>query len=394
MSGGYAGQAVDSVLNSEKGFCKFLSANDTGATGGHQLGILISKSAVNMLFTESQLRQEGIPKRTVKIRWQGDFETESRFTYYESKNELRITRFGRGFPFLKPDQTGALFVLARKNEDYYSGYFLDTEADIEEFLNAFGISPTETNCLIDTESVQPEAKEKAEIQKFIAGLTEEFPASEKMSATARYIQDKVYDHTEFIQINPDKKLIDWTNMEYTLFRALEYARYGDIITKGFSNVDEFVSVANMVLNRRKSRAGKSLEHHLSAIFDGNGIEYEAQAVTEGNKKPDFIFPSAAAYHDISFSTENLITLAAKTTCKDRWRQVLNEADRLKGEPKYLCTLQQGISGAQMDEMQAENVVLVVPKPYIKAYPSDRQHRIWTVERFVRYVQEIEKRYGH
>lgn len=394
MSGGYAGQAIASVLNSEKGFCKFLSANDTGATGGHQSGILISKSAVNMLFTESQLRQEGIPKRTVKIRWQGDFETESTFTYYESKNELRITRFGRGFPFLKPDQTGALFVLSKKSGDYYSGYFLDTEADIEEFLNAFGISTTETNCLIDTESVQPEAQEKAEIQKFIAGLTEEFPASEKMSATARYIQDKVYDHTEYIQLNPDKKIIDWTNMEYTLFRALEYARYGDIITKGFSNVDEFVSVANMVLNRRKSRAGKSLEHHLSAIFDGNDIEYEAQAVTEGNKKPDFIFPSAAAYHDISFSTENLITLAAKTTCKDRWRQVLNEADRLKGEPKYLCTLQQGISGAQMDEMQAENVVLVVPKPYIKAYPSDRQHRIWTVERFVRYVQEIEKRYGH
>ena len=63
---------------------------------------------------------------------------------------------------------------------------------------------------------------------------------------------------------------------------------GDIITKGFSDVDEFVKVANMVLNRRKSRAGKSLEHHLAAIFDGNAIQYSAQAVTEGNKKPDFI----------------------------------------------------------------------------------------------------------
>ena len=92
--------------------------------------------------------------------------------------------------------------------------------------------------------------------------------------------------------------------------------------------------------------------------------------------------------------ENIITLAAKTTCKDRWRQVLNEADRLKGQPKYLCTLQQGISIAQMDEMQAENVILVVPKPYIKTYPADRQDRIWTLSRFVEYVQEIEKRYGH
>ncbi|MCI7322007.1 MAG: hypothetical protein MR508_01690 [Lachnospiraceae bacterium] len=39
-----------------------------------------------------------------------------------------------------------------------------------------------------------------------------------------------------------------------MFRALEYDRYGDIITRGFTSVDEFVKVANIVLNRRKSRA--------------------------------------------------------------------------------------------------------------------------------------------
>ena len=52
-------------------------------------------------------------------------------------------------------------------------------------------------------------------------------------------------------------------------------------------------------------------------------------------------------------------------------------------------MQQGISSAQMDEMQAEKVILVVPKPYIKAYPRDRQERIWTVGRFVSYVKEME-----
>lgn len=55
MTIGYAGQAIESVLNSEKGFCKFLSANDTGATGGHQSGILISKSAAEMLFSRQEL---------------------------------------------------------------------------------------------------------------------------------------------------------------------------------------------------------------------------------------------------------------------------------------------------------------------------------------------------
>lgn len=391
MADGYAGQAMQSVLNSEKGFCKFLSANDTGATGGHQFGILISKSAIEMMFSNQELQQEGIPKRTVKIMWQDDFVTESSFTYYESKNELRITRFGRGFPFLKPEQTGALFVFSKQTNVDYKGYFLETEDEIEEFLNAFGISPTETNSIIDLGKIPSDVQEKMAIQEFIDGLKVDFPTSEMMSEAARTIENRVYNHIEYIVMNPDQKIIDWTNMEYTLFRALEYARYGEIITKGFQSVDEFVKVANMVLNRRKSRAGKSLEHHLSAIFDGNEIEYSSQAVTEGNKKPDFLFPSKEAYHDYSFSAECLISLAAKTTCKDRWRQVLNEADRLRDKPKYLCTLQQGISGAQMDEMQTENVILVVPKPYIMTYPKDRRDRIWTLSRFVKYVKAIEEK---
>ncbi|MCD7716520.1 MAG: restriction endonuclease, partial [Lachnospiraceae bacterium] len=118
-------------------------------------------------------------------------------------------------------------------------------------------------------------------------------------------------------------------------------------------------------------------------------QYTAQAVTEGNKKPDFLFPSEAAYHDMTFSVDKLCTLAAKTTCKDRWRQILNEADRLRDENKYLCTMQQGISAAQMDEMQAEKVILVVPEDYITAYPKDRRERIWSVGKFVNYVKEME-----
>ncbi len=391
MAAGYAGEAIKSVLSSERGFCKFLSANDTGATGGHQFGILISKSAVEMMFRRRELEQETIPKRTVTIKWQDDFETESCFTYYESKKELRITRFGRGFPFLKPEQTGALFVFTKQADADYSGYFLETDEEIEEFLDAFGISPTETNSLIDIQKMPEETREKLAIQDFIDRLEVEFPASEVMSAAARAIEEEVYDHAEYIRLDPDEKIIRWTKMEYALFRALEYARYGGVIEKGFRSVDEFLRAANVILNRRKSRAGKSLEHHLAAIFDGNGIAYSSQAVTEGNKKPDFLFPSQKAYHDHSFSADRIISLAAKTTCKDRWRQVLNEADRLRDKPKYLCTLQQGMSKAQMDEMQAENVILVVPEPYISTYPKDRRDRIWTLAEFVRYVKMMECR---
>lgn len=388
MTEGYANQAIQSVLNSQQAYCKFLSANDSGATGGHQSGILISKSAKDMMFTQA-LENENILKRTVEIQWQNDLRTESSFTYYSSKNELRITKFGRSLPFLNPEQTGALFVFTRQSADQYSAFFLETEDDIEQFLSAFGIGPTETNHMIDTSAVLPETQERIAIQEFIDTLTVDFPLSDVMSAAARDIQNRVYNHLEYIRTNPDRKIIEWTNTEYALFRAIEHARYGDKISHGFTSVDEFITMANMVLNRRKSRAGKSLEHHLSAIFDGNDIQYTAQSVTEGNKKPDFLFPSQAAYHNATFPTDKLISLAAKTTCKDRWRQVINEADRLRGLPKYLCTLQQGISPAQMDEMQAENVILVVPRPYIASYPADRRDRIWTVTKFVDYVREVE-----
>ena len=43
----------------------------------------------------------------------------------------------------------------------------------------------------------------------------------------------------------------------------------------------------------------------------------------------------------------------------------------------------------MDEMQEEKVILVVPKPYITAYPQNRRDRIWTVAKFVEYVKIME-----
>ncbi|MBR4750985.1 MAG: hypothetical protein IK077_04430 [Thermoguttaceae bacterium] len=382
--------AIQAALKGKVVFCKFLSANDTGSTGAHQAGVYISKPSIPILFDEPGVKGEN-KERWVKVKWHDDFETDTRFIYYGqgTRNEYRITNFGRGFPFLRPDYTGALFVFVKCDADNYQGYVLNTEEDINQFLDAFGISPTETNRLIETRLIQPEEHEKVAIEEFISNLTVEFPSSEEMSAAARRIHDAVFDHQEFIRTNPDRKLLDWTDAEYRLFRALEYARYREILSNGFASVEDFIAIANQVLNRRKSRAGKSLEHHLSAIFDGNDLRYQEQAVTEGNKKPDFLFPSHEAYHDLTFPTDKLISLAAKTTCKDRWRQVINEADRLRGKNKFLCTLQQGISAAQMDEMQMERVILVVPKPYIATYPRDRQDRIWTLDKFVGYVREVE-----
>ncbi|MDO5116343.1 MAG: type II restriction endonuclease [Synergistaceae bacterium] len=385
-------QATEAASTGQMVFCKFLSSNDTGETGGHQAGIYVSKPALKILFEEPGERGQNKDKR-VTVKWQNEFETSTRFSYYGrgTRNEYRITNFGgRDFPFLRPEYTGALFILIKNMKDYYYGFILNAEEEINFFLDTFGLSPADTNRLIDTRGTVPQNAENDAINNFLSRLISDFPTSEEMSVAARNIQNMVFNNESMVFTNPDRKLIDWTEMEYQLFRAVEHKKYGALITNGFKSVEEFIVLANQVLNRRKSRAGKSLEHHLAAIFDGNKIRYAAQAVTEENKKPDFLFPSQEAYHDRCFPDSRLISLAAKTTCKDRWRQILNEADRLRGKAKYLCTLQQGISVAQMDEMQKEQVVLVVPEPYIQSYPETRRDRIWTVKKFIEYVKETEK----
>lgn len=389
MAGDITTRAIGAVLNGGPSYCKFLSANDSGETGGHQSGILISKTASAMFWTDKEMKENHILKKYGRIRWQNDYETECIYTWYESKNELRLTGFGRGKSPLKAEFTGALFVLIKNTEVDYQGYILNTDDDIEQFLDTFGITPAETNRPIELSRVNPELREKEAIDTFIDTLKVDFPTSAEMSHAARMIQYQVYLNKPLAVKDPDSILLRWTDQEYTLFRAIEHARYGDIVSQGFKSVDDFVIMANQVLNRRKSRAGKSLEHHLSAIFDENKILYTAQAVTEGNKKPDFLFPSQAAYHNAAFPVEKLCTLAAKTTCKDRWRQILNEANRLRDDNKYLCTMQQGITAAQMDEMQAEKVILVVPKAYHSAYPKEKRDRIWTLGKFVKYVRELE-----
>ena len=73
-------------------------------------------------------------------------------------------------------------------------------------------------------------------------------------------------------------------------------------------------------------------------------------------------------------------LATKTTCRDRWRQVINEADRIP--VKHLLTLQEGVSEAQFREMTQANVQLVVPEPLIVKFPAAIRTDIMTLESFL------------
>lgn len=381
-----ARQAIQSVLTGKISFCKFLSANDTGETGGHQSGIYIPKPAVPIIFDRFFTKGSN-QDRWASIQWHDGKVTNNRFIYYGTgtRNEYRITQFGRGFEYLHNDHTGDLFVLVKNDEEYYQGFVLTSGEEIEEFLATFSLSPADTGKLIYKADEPTQPSEINKFQEFFESLHKNFPSTEIMSKKAREIDLALYNRESEILTNPDKKIIAWSEVEYRLFKYIENALYSHSYEKGFSTLDEFISAANSVLQRRKSRAGKSLEHHLSFIFTRNDLRFSEQPTTEENKKPDFIFPGISEYYTSTFPKNELFFLAAKTTCKDRWRQVLNEADRIA--TKHLFTLQQGISSQQLKEMEKYGVVLVVPDSNINSFPSDHRHKLLSLQNFIRLVRE-------
>jgi hypothetical protein len=214
----------------------------------------------------------------------------------------------------------------------------------------------------------------------------EFPKTKEFSSLARLTLPDV--SAEDV---PDVALMAWLDHEEAMFRRLERRIVSARIEQGFLSsegvdVDGFLSFSLSVQNRRKSRMGQSFEHHLAAAFDAAEIAYVKGGKTERNNKPDFLFPGQSEYSDVTYPADRLTMLAAKTVCKERWRQILPEADRI--EAKHLVTLEPSISVAQTDQMQAHRVQLIVPLQIQPSYSVAQCAWIWSVADFVEHIRRI------
>ena len=128
-----------------------------------------------------------------------------------------------------------------------------------------------------------------------------------------------------------------------------------------------------------------MENHLIELFNAQKIRYSHTPETENKSKPDFIFPSIERYRDDNYPRAYLTMLGAKTTAKDRWRQVLEEADKI--ERKHLITLEGAISENQTNEMKSRMLQLVVPKAIHASYTEDQRAWLFSVEDFLGVVRE-------
>ncbi|NQU58452.1 MAG: restriction endonuclease [Rhodospirillales bacterium] len=235
--------------------------------------------------------------------------------------------------------------------------------------------------------LEPEEPETAHLDVMLERFDEKLPSTRVFSAFARSTLKDIN-----VSDDPDAALMAWMEQEEMLFRRFERHIVEDRLKAGFLNrdgadVDGFLKFSLSVQNRRKSRVGLALENHLEEVFCQKGIRFVRGAMTENRAKPDFLFPGIEEYQDKTFPDARLTMLGAKSTCKDRWRQVLPEAERIRN--KHLFTLEPGISENQTTEMQTLKLQLVLPRSLHTSYHPMQQDWLMNLEEFLGLVGEQE-----
>ncbi|MBK4995222.1 restriction endonuclease [Pseudomonas sp. S37] len=218
--------------------------------------------------------------------------------------------------------------------------------------------------------------------KIVDRFGEGFPVTAEFSSFVR----ETCRMAEPVKTDPDSALLAWMEHEEMLFRTLERKIVQAQLDKGFSDVEHFIRFSLSVQNRRKSRVGHALEHHLAAVFEAHGLPFGRQVITENRATADFLFPGQKQYSDLEYPGERLVMLASKSTCKDRWRQVLAEACRIK--EKHLFTLEPAISLNQTNEMKSHNLQLVVPSALFGTYGSEQKEWLLNLAAYLERVKFI------
>ena len=237
---------------------------------------------------------------------------------------------------------------------------------------------------------EPQQKDELLLDDMLSRWNYSFPTGREF---ARYSEDSLTDIDPRTD-NPDDVVLAYYEREYHLFCVLEeaiiqreYEEAPFVSSDGKIDVPQFTTFYKHARNRRVSRAGTSLEQHVQRILDARGIRYTPQAVTEKKKKPDFLFPGVEEYANKHYPARSLRMLAAKTSTKDRWRQVLDEADRIN-EKHLLAITPSGISIEQNRQMMDKNLRLVMPKRIRDTHSAEVQSNTILFADFIKEVSKI------
>ncbi|MCL2364870.1 MAG: type II restriction endonuclease [Defluviitaleaceae bacterium] len=264
-------------------------------------------------------------------------------------------------------------------EAHHPGFSIREELESEQDRIAFA-----SRFILEQIGIEIEEKEETYLDDMLRRFGMKFPETAVFSEYARSTLSTISSWD-----NPDDVLMAWMEREEILFRTLEKHIVSEDLSKRTANgfdgdVDGMAKYFLSMQNRRKSRAGLAFENHVEHLLKGRNIRFDRAKITENKAKPDFIFPGITEYHDRTFDITRLTMLGVKTTCKDRWRQVLTEAKKIPH--KHLLTLEVAISENQTNEMKSNNLQLVVPSAISSTYSKEQQKWLMNMNDFLQMVE--------
>jgi len=383
---------------------KKLARNDCGwadgSENGHQNGVYIPRAIRESDFFP-QLKNINQYKPHIfefqfKTLWPatGEVKTSNLKHYSNKGTEMHFTGVPKGeFAGLTPASLMIGGILREPVDDIHHWFMIvDSASEEVELLeamfdlgadfhyglfdpaDALKIQKDETEQLVDELSV---ALKTGSLAAFIASVSK-MPAPEILAAEAQraFLQQH---HLE--GLNPyemptpgDAIMKISRDIEYSLYkraerryRAAEVIRIitsggTDIVSsvvRGFPDLDAtFLSASQ----HRKSRAGRSFEQHIARLLRDGRIAFEEQAVT-GGRRPDFVLPSLVVLKAKERTFEEAMVLSAKTTLRERWKQVTMEKFNCA---LFLATVDDRVSSAAIDDMNGQGIHLVVPESLKKS----------------------------
>ena len=367
-------------------YVKRLSGNDTQANGSHQAGPYVPNEVAFLIFPE--LHDEGTlnPRISLSLAAGSHPNTApANIIWYNNRlfgrtrNETRITRLGGlDSPLLDPENTGAiaLFLFLGDASSRECRYWVCRDELEEDVAEGFA-GPVEPGRPLywgsDGKPLHEQMGCRLKADQMPGQWFETFP-------TPKEVLDKALSMRPYDRLPSDERIMRRRECEYDVFKSIEHVVESETIKQGFESIDAFVRRAQRILQRRKARSGRSLELQLCNLLDEEGISYTFQPTTESGKRPDFILPSQDAYDNRDYPAQELRMLAAKSTVKERWRQILSEADRIP--TKHLFTLREGVSEGQFAQMRQADVRLVVPRKLHTKFPPSVRPELMTLQEFI------------
>lgn len=401
--------ALSSLLeSSSEVFVKRMALNDWEwaiKKNKHQNGPLIPRDERESgFFPKLELidRKPGEPDiylASFEILWPqtGEPLTAS-FRFYTSKGESHLTGVPKS---LFADIAPASFVVIGKNKDKkegdyrYQAVVVDSAGEgAETLIDLFSLSPKFLSGLfkpaVAVRSFEDKVLDFIEqaLAAFKAGKMADFskeyaclPEPEEMARLAqteyvnKYPGTKTFD--PFALPAPGDCLMEISRgIELELFRERELRQRSlELVTVILGNSANELSIDNVFRNiirnfpridkillsasqTRKARAGRSFEYHIETMLRAGHVPHDVQVIMTAKRRPDFILPSLKVYKKPGRPYEEALVLSAKTTLRERWKQVEGEIDNCD---LYLATVDDKIAENAIQAMQEAGIKLVVPE---------------------------------